>query len=193
MEVKAVTMLKKELKTHYLVALIWLTIISLLRLVGPGWSLVSLIFFWLGGLVGTFLFDVDHLVYTLLIYPGEPTSLKVRELFRQGHWRQGLTILVETYKERIRLPFHNALFQVVFWVFCFWVLTSTNSWLGRGLVMSMALHLLKDELHLLLVGRDEQLHRWLWWLLRQPVSLGQQRFFVILMLLIFLGLNLFLI
>lgn len=127
------------------------------------WRL-NLIWLWGGGLLGSFWLDWADIFYQKAIGSQEEKS-----------------------------PFHNALFQVVFFVFCFWVLTSTGGFFGKGLVMAMALHLLKDEFHLLFAGREEQLRGWLFWPVRREVSFQEQKFFVILMLLVFLGLNIFLI
>ncbi|MGB9707028.1 MAG: hypothetical protein ACPLXP_03085, partial [Microgenomates group bacterium] len=113
-----------------------------------------------------------------------------RQLWHERRIKEFLEYLAESYQQRIKLPFHNAVFQIVFYVFCFWVLTSTGSLFGKGLVMAMALHLLKDEFHLLLTGRDELLRRWLFWPVRREVSFGEQKVFVGVMWLIFLGLNL---
>jgi len=61
------------------------------------------------------------------------------------------------------------------------------------LVMAMALHLLKDELEPLLLGREEYLRKWLFWQIKTEVSFYNQKLFVVLMLIVFLGLNLLLI
>ena len=182
-------MLKKKLKGHFLVTFIWLVLVTLFRW-DWHWNLLWL---WLGGLVGTFLLDIDHLLYTLVFYPHELTSIRVKRLFQQRHFKEALILLKDTIGERTKLSFHNALFQPIFYVFCFFVLTSTDSLFGAGLVMAMALHLLKDEFELLFQGREEFLRQWLFWQVKTKVSLRKQKFFVILMFLIFLGLNLLLI
>lgn len=181
--------LQREFKRHLLVTLGWLALITLLRW-SWHWNLISL---WLGGLLGTFLLDIDHLLYVFWIYPQEPTSMKARQLIEQSRFKEALILLSDTHEERLRKPFHSALFQPIFYVFCFFVLTSTGSLFGAGLVLAMALQLLREELELLLKGREENLHRWLFWQVKTEVSLRNQKFFVILMLLIFLGLNLLLI
>jgi hypothetical protein len=177
-------MLKKELTTHYLLTLVWLGVVSLLRW---KWNL-ELIGLWLGALVGTMILDLDQVFYALLIYPEE----KACQLWREKKIKTFLEYLAETYSQRIKLTFHNALFQVGFLVFSFWVLTSTGGLFGKGLVMAANLHLLKDEFHLLLAGREEQLRRWLFWPVRKEVSLEGQKIFVGVMGLVFLGLNLLL-
>jgi hypothetical protein len=140
-----------------------------------------------------FLIDLDHFLYVLVVNPHELTSMRVRRLLDQRRFKEALILLGDTADERLRLAFHNALFQPILYVFCFFVLTSTGNLFGAGLVMAMALHLLKDEFSLILRGREEFLHRWLWWQVKTQVSLRQQKFFVILMTFIFLGLNILLI
>lgn len=182
-------MLKKELKSHLVVVLFWLALVTLLRW-DWHWDLILL---WLGGIGGMFLIDLDHLLYVLIVNPHELTSMRVRRLLDQRCFKEALILLGDTADERLRLAFHNALFQPILYVFCFFVLTSTGNLFGAGLVMAMALHLLKDEFSLILRGREEFLHRWLWWQVKVQVSLRQQKFFVILMAFIFLGLNILLI
>lgn len=182
-------MARKELVSHLLVTLIWLVLVTFLRWQW-GWYLVWL---WLGGAAGTFLLDLDHLFYTLFLYPQEATSLKVKQLLSQKQLKEAFILLVQTHDERARLSFHNAFFQVIFMVFCFWVVTSSASWFGRGLVMAMALHLLKDELELYFAGKQKWLRQLLFWPIKKEFSLQQEKNFLILMVLLFLGLSLLLI
>jgi hypothetical protein len=182
-------MVKKELVSHFLLTLIWLVLITLLRW---QWDWY-LIWFWLGGAVGTFLLDIDHLFYTLVLYPQEVTSVKVKQLLVQKKFKEAFILLVQTHDDRIWLSFHNALFQTIFMIFCFWVVTSSPSWLGRGIVMAMALHLLKDELEWFFYGRKEGLRQLLFWPIKKDFSLDQVKNFLILMILLFLGLSLLLI
>jgi len=177
-------MMKKELTSHYLLTLVWLVVVSLLRW---RWNL-ELIWLWLGALAGTMILDLDQVFYALVIYPEE----KAKELWRQRRIRALLEYLAETYSQRVRLTFHNALFQVGFLVFSFWVLTSTGGLFGKGLVMAANLHLLKDEFYLLIKGREEELRCWLFWPVKQEVSFEGQKIFVGIMGLVFLGLNLLL-
>jgi len=132
--------------------------------------------------------DLDQVFYALVIYPEE----KAKELWRQRRIKALLGYLAETYSQRVRLTFHNALFQVGFLVFSFWVLTSTGGLFGKGLVMAANLHLLKDEFHLLMKGREEELRCWLFWPIKREVSFGEQKVFLGIMGVVFLGLNLLL-
>ena len=106
-------MLRKELAGHFGLTVVWLLVITVFNL---DWRL-NLIWFWLGGLAGTFLLDLERLLYR------EPLLLKPQ-----------------------RSPFRNIIFQLILLVVCFYVITSNASFLGKGLVMAMSLSLLKDEI-----------------------------------------------
>ena len=181
-------MFKKEFVTHPLSTIIWLALITLLR-----WSWhLNLICLWLGGLVGAFLLDIDHLIYFFVTNPHELTSQRVRRLFEQRRFKEGLFLMADTVLERPRLSLHNALFQVILCVLALFVLTSTNNLFGAGLVMSLALHLLKDEFQDLKKDANH-LRNWLFWQFKFEVSLQNQKIYLVLMTLIFILLNLFLI
>ncbi len=178
-------MLKKEIISHLLVSLIWLLIVTLLR-----WSWQwNLVWLWLGGLLGTYLFDADHFFYLLVINPQELTSQRVRRLFQQKRIGEAFSLVAQTATERVHLPFHNAFFQIVNFILCFFVLTSTNNLLASGLVMGMALHLLKDEIGEVVGGEEERLSRWLFWQSNFEISLEGQKIYLVVMSLIFLALN----
>ena len=102
-------------------------------------------------------------------------------------------MLADTSRERIKLVFHNVLFQVILIVLCFFVLSSTNNIFGKGLVMVMFLHLLKDEVELLRNGQQEFLKRILFWPIKTEVTLESQKYFVNGSAFIFLAFSLLLI
>lgn len=164
-------MLKKEIISHYLVTLVWLVIITLLRW---NWQW-NLIWLWLGAGLGTMLIDLDQII----------DRPDVVNLIKQKQFPVDFN--------KTRLLFHNALFQVFMVIFCFWVLSSTPSLLGKGMVMAMFLHLLKDDLQLLWQKKEEILHQVLFWPLKAEISFREQKIFVGAMLLVFFGLNLLLI
>lgn len=182
-------MSRKKIASRLLVTFIWLGIVVLLR-----WSWRwNLILLGLGASLGTFLLDVDHWLYLLVINPQELTSMRLKRLLEQRQHRAAFDLVTVTGEERTRLSFHNALFQIAFYPFCFFILTSTGSLFGAGLVMSMALHLLWDEIKFILQGREERLREWLFWPLKTQISLQNQKFFVIIMILLFVGLSLLLV
>lgn len=182
-------MLKKELRNRLLLIFAWLLVITLLRW-NWRWELIG---FWLGGLIGTFFLDLDHWFYVFWLKPHELTSQRVKHQLNQNHYREALILLSDTKGERIRLSFFNAPFQLVLYLICFFVLTSTANLFGAGLVMAMALSFLKEEFGFLFKGKTERLTARLFWPLNLQISSPNLKFYLISMLLIFIGLNLLLI
>lgn len=180
--------LKKKIGLRLVATGTWLVVVSLVRWRWQ-WDLVEL---WLGGAIGTFFLEIDHVLY-LFAYPDEPVSFRAREYFRQNKLKEVFFLLFNTAGERVRLTFHSAFFQVIFWVTCLFVLTSTGSLFGAGLVLAAGLRLLVWELACLLSGREEELRSKLFWHFREKPTLNQQKAFVYIMLMMWVGMSLFLI
>jgi Predicted membrane-bound metal-dependent hydrolase (DUF457). len=102
--------------------------------------------FWLGGVIGTFLPDIDHLIYVLFLSPQELTSQRIGFLWERREYKRMIELLYETRSERRGLVFHTIFFQIIFLVLTFWIMSSSASLFGRGLVLSFALHLSVDQL-----------------------------------------------
>jgi hypothetical protein len=101
---------------------------------------------WIGGLVGIFLPDIDHLIYVLFLSPQELTSQRVNFLWnRKEMWRM-IQLLYETRSERKGLIFHTIFFQLIFFILTFWLMSSSASIFGKGLALSFSLHLCVDQL-----------------------------------------------
>ncbi|PIU03545.1 hypothetical protein COT44_02870 [Candidatus Shapirobacteria bacterium CG08_land_8_20_14_0_20_39_18] len=189
-------MLKKELKSHLLVTFTWLWLISLFRFnLHQSWQtqLPTFLFFWLGSFVGTMLPDLDQFIYVLVSHPEDYNSLRVKRVWDQGNIKETLVLLADTSGERIKLVFHNVLFQAVLVILCFFVLSSTSNIFGKGLVMAMFLHLLKDEIELLRSGNQEFLKKLLFWPIKTEISNDNQKYFIYGSAFIFILFSLFLI
>ncbi|OGM15710.1 hypothetical protein A2V56_05595 [Candidatus Woesebacteria bacterium RBG_19FT_COMBO_42_9] len=129
----------KELVRHSVSALILLVLVTLLK----GWLDLSVWPLWVGGIVGTILPDIDHLLY-IYLNPQELTSQRTVYMAGQGKVLETLKFLAETRSERKNLIFHTFLFQAIFLILAVFVLTSSGSLFGRGLVLAFYLHLLVD-------------------------------------------------
>jgi len=101
---------------------------------------------WLGGALGLFLPDLDHLVYIFFLGPQELTSQRVVYLIRNRNFRGAVSLLFDTRAERGDLVLHSNFAFVVILIFTFWMLTSSGSLLGVGLVLGMVVHLLVDRI-----------------------------------------------
>jgi hypothetical protein len=55
------------------------------------------------------------------------------------------SLLYGTSSERKELIFHTIFFQMIFFVLTFWMLSSSGSLFGKGMVLAFGLHLLIDQ------------------------------------------------
>jgi hypothetical protein len=101
--------------------------------------------FWLGGIVGTILPDIDHVIYFYLVKPAELTSRRFNFLLERKAVGRMFSLLYETRSERTELIFHTIFFQLIFFVLTFWMLSSSGSLFGKGMALAFALHLLIDQ------------------------------------------------
>jgi hypothetical protein len=131
--------MKKELAQHFLALIILFAAISIFRTT-TSWI------FWVGGIIGTILPDIDHIIYIYYLRPYEVTSQRVMYEVSKGNLWQSWDILSKTRSERTNLIFHTILFQVLFLILGFLVLSSSLSLLGRGLIVSFLLHLFIDQI-----------------------------------------------
>lgn len=102
--------------------------------------------FWLGGIFGTLLPDLDHVIYFYFVSPVELTSKRFDFLAHKHEIKRMFELLYETRSERQGLIFHTIFFQVIFLILTFWMLSSSGSLFGRGMVIAFATHLSIDQL-----------------------------------------------
>lgn len=134
--------MKKEIFIHFAFLISFFIFISLAK----GFVSLSYWPFWLGGLIGTILPDVDHFIYIFFLRPYEYTSQRANYMLGKKDVLGTLRFLAETRYERTKIIFHTATFQIIFVVLSFWVLTSSGSIFGRGLVLAFLLHMLTDQI-----------------------------------------------
>lgn len=96
---------------------------------------------YVGGMLGLFLPNLDHLLHVFILSPQELTSLRVIALLKNKQIKEALNLLYDTREERKDLMFHTILFQIIFTVLTFWVVSSSGNLFGRGLVLAYFLNL----------------------------------------------------
>lgn len=134
--------MRKEIFIHLSATVSLIVFVSLFK----GWVDISYWQLWLGALLGTFLPDLDHLVYIYFLRPYELTSQRVGSLVAGRNFSGALSLLYTTRSERGKLVFHTVIFQLIFFALSFMILTSSGSLLGRGIVLAVLLHLVVDQL-----------------------------------------------
>lgn len=102
--------------------------------------------FWLGGIVGTIMPDLDHIIYFYLVSPSELTSQRFNFLLQKREIPRMIQLLYETRGERKGLIFHTMFFQAIFAILTFLMLSSSGSLFGKGLVLAFSLHLIIDQI-----------------------------------------------
>ena len=96
-------------------------------------------------MVGVFLPDIDHLIYIFFLSPQELTSQRMNFLLGRKEIKRSIELLYETRSERRGLIFHTFFFQIILLILTFWLLSSSASLFGKGLVLSFALHIRIDQ------------------------------------------------
>lgn len=133
--------MKKQLLIYYVSFIVFFLLISLSR----GLFETPFIAFWIGGAVGAILPDIDHLIYVYFLRPHELTSQRATRMMAQGKVMDTFSLLASTRSERTSLIFHTVVFQLMFYAFAFFVISSSSNLFGRGIVLSFLLHLLIDQ------------------------------------------------
>lgn len=133
--------MKRELFIHYS---FWFSFFVFVALVKHYFALGDWAF-WLGGIFGTLLPDLDHIIYFYFVSPQELTSQRFDFLAHKKAVKRMVELLYETRSERQGLIFHTIFFQIIFLILTFWMLSSSGSLFGRGLVLSFAAHLSIDQ------------------------------------------------
>lgn len=133
--------MKRELALHFGVFVLFAILVILFK----RWFDISYWPFLVGGILGTLLPDIDHLIYVYFLSPQDLTSQRVSYLLNKRDIGRSLSLLYETRSERKGLIFHSTVFQIIFWILTFLVVTSSGSIFGRGIVLAFSLHLILDQ------------------------------------------------
>lgn len=134
--------MRREIFIHFAFLFSFFVFVSLVK----RWFALSYWPFWVGGILGTLLPDLDHVIYALYLRPNELNSQRVGYMLKKREIWETIKFLAETRYERTKLIFHTATFQIIFLILTFWVITSSGSPFGRGLVLAFALHLAIDQI-----------------------------------------------
>ena len=168
----------------------WREFVSHLGVTVVYWLIVSLftrsfsLNFWLGGIVGMPILDIDHLLY-LFINSEEKSCKKFFRIWREKKYQKAIFYLVSLHKnDNKKKLLHNGFFGMVWAVLCLLVLIMNKGLFQMGLMLSVYLHLLKDITEDL--GDMEHLKAWLFWPVNKTISNRITIIYVILLIIQFL-------
>lgn len=133
--------------------------------------------------LGFFLYHLDHLIYCLFGSPYELSSQRVKSYFDQKLWQQAFRVLNQTESERTKTIFHSVVFQMALVLAGFFVLTSSSSLLGKGVILGLLFHSILDQgLNLI---RKQGIGDW-FWQIKTAVPERMQKTYFFFILIVFL-------
>lgn len=143
--------MKKTLFVHFSFFFAYFVIVTVFR----GWFSFSYIPFWIGGMLGTLMPDIDYLIYSYYLRPTDHSSKVVTDLVSERKFSEAVSLSMQSNELNPNLVLHNVPFQLIFVIFTFLIMTSGNL-VGRGIVLGFLLHLLVDQITLLTEKGDFQ-------------------------------------
>lgn len=146
----------------------------------------------LGGLVSYYFFAIDRLIDLLFVHRETADSQSVYKLLQKGQYFLVWRLANRENNRQMRLNLRSALFQVILILLAVFVVTSTNSLFGQGLIFGLSLKLLLDEWSDYLTQPD-YLRSWLFWQVKREVSLKETKIYLYVMTGVFLLLSWFLV
>jgi hypothetical protein len=123
----------REFVSHLSVTVAYLLIVSLFM---RSFSL----HFWIGGIVGTQILDIDHLLY-LFINSKEKSCQKFFRIWREKKYQKAIFYLVSLHKnDNQKKLLHNGFFGMIWAILCLLVLIMNRGLFQMGLMLSVYLH-----------------------------------------------------
>ena len=153
---------------------------------------LSIIGFFIGGVVGWVLVRLDRLVYVYWSHPDTQVAQYARYHFERKNWKAGFGLLEQRKQEMEELTFRSALFQVAWVVLALFALTSTAGLFGKAVVMGLGLKILFNELQDYMKDKA-LLKRWLFWQIKRPITDNEVKWYMNIMTVVFIGLTLLLV
>jgi hypothetical protein len=146
-------------------AIIWIGYVGLI-----GLTRFSTDWWWwgFGCIVAGLLIIIDRLLYVWWLAPFEQLSIQSQYCWRQKQYIESIRLVFSRGKEQTKLLLTSIGFAVVWPFLAIYVLSSTGSAVGAGVVMALGLRLV---LALLLDWQDPvKLERWFTWQIKRTLS-----------------------
>ena len=125
-------------------------------------------YFWIGGIIGIPILDIDHLLY-LFTNSEEKSCQKFFRIWSEKKYQTAIFYLVSLHKnDNQKKLLHNGFFGMVWAALCLLVFIMSKGLFQMGLMLSVYLHLLKDITEDLI--DMEHLKEWLFWPLKKTIS-----------------------
>ncbi len=144
---------------------------------------LELLWWLLGSVIGFMFVFTDRFVNSFLMKPDETLGLRLRDLFGQKKFSEGLLTLLNERHEQKELVMRSFLFVVVYLVLALLAVTSVSSSFGRGFILGIGIHLVFDLVFDYFWNKD-RFNLWFWQIKRE-LSYDEKRWFVMLVSIVF--------
>lgn len=178
-------MFKDKLLLHqYILFGVILVLILIGLLTGNFVFGVDLLWWMLGAVFGFMFVFSDRLINSLLSNPSESLSLRMKDLFGQKKFTEGILLLLEERHEQKELVMRSFLFFVVWVILAFFTITSVNSQFARGLMLGIGTHLMFDFSYDYFWDKD-RFNSW-FWQIKRTLDENEKKWIVIVLSAIYL-------
>jgi hypothetical protein len=144
---------------------------------------LDLLWWLLGAIIGFLFVFSDRLVYSFLMKPEEALGKRLKDLFAEKKFVEGLTALLSEIHEQKELVMRSFLFLIVWLVMALLTVTSVSSAFARGFMLGIGIHIVFDLIYDYFWNHT-RFDLWFWQIKRE-VSIEEKRWFVILVSIIF--------
>ena len=138
---------------------------------------ISLLWWLLGAMIGFLFVFLDRFIYSVVSKPNETLSLRMKELFGQTKFVEGVRLLLIERFDQKELVMRSAMFMVVWIVLAFFTTTSVMNFFARGFMLGIGTHLVFD-LAYDFVKDKERLDLWFWHI-KRTLEPEEKRIFVV--------------
>lgn len=137
---------------------------------------IKLFSWFLGGVIGWNLLVFDAVAYIYFTHPEGLMAGNSRQILHQkGIW-EWLKFLFSV-KVNDKPALRSVLFLTAWVVLAFFAVTSTSSFLGKGVVMGLGLHLLLENWQLQ-IRNPQVLNSRLFWQIKRVISMKEQKYYL---------------
>ena len=144
---------------------------------------LDLLWWLLGAILGFLFVFTDRFVYSFLMKPDEALGMRLKDLFGQNKFSEGLLTLLNERHEQKELIMRSFLFLVVYLILALLAVTSVASSFGRGFILGIGIHLVFDLVYDYFWNK-ERFNLW-FWQIKRVVGDEEKRWFVLLVSIIF--------
>jgi len=122
---------------------------------------LGLLWWLLGALIGFLFVFLDRFFYSVITNPNEMMGIRLRELFGQRNYVEGIKLLLEEKYDQKELIMRSFLFLLMWIVLAFFTITSVVNLFPRGLMLGIGTHLIFDLIYDYTHDK-ERLDKWFW-------------------------------